>query len=78
LRTVKQIRSHIGDLASERNLSSFGRPGETVRYSSLEHQFDDEKDLGSPTVKILQSGILSVSSNGQRTVIKRALVKGLA
>jgi hypothetical protein len=78
LRTVKQIRSHIGDLASERNLSSFGRPGETVRYSSLEHQFEDEKDLGCPMVKILQSGILSVSSNGQRTVIKRALVKGIA
>lgn len=78
LRTVKQIRSHIGDLASERNLSAFGRPGEAVRYSSLEHQFEDDKDLGSPTVKILQSGILSVSSNGQRTVIKRALVKGLA
>ncbi|NYF54065.1 hypothetical protein HDF12_004487 [Edaphobacter lichenicola] len=75
LKTIKSVQSHVADLAFERNLSSFGRPGEIVRYSSLEHQFEDERELGSPTVKLLRSGILSIASNGQRIVVKRALVK---
>jgi hypothetical protein len=78
LKTVRQVRAHISDLALERNLSFFGTPGEAVRYSSLEHQFEDDKDLGSPLVRILQSGILSLSSNGQRTVIARALVRAIS
>lgn len=47
-------------------LGSFGI-GKHVPYAC--------SNLRSPMVKILMSGILSIASNGQRIVLKRALVK---
>ena len=75
LKTIRSVESVVSDLAFERRLSVFGQAGEVVRYSSFEHQFEDERQLGSQMVRILRSGIISTATNGQRTVVMRALVK---
>ena len=75
LKTIRSVESVVSDLAFERRLSVFGQAGDVVRYSSFEHQFEDERQLGSQMVRILRSGIISTATNGQRTVVMRALVK---
>jgi hypothetical protein len=75
IRIIRRVESIVSDLAFERKLSAFGQAGDIVRYSSFEHQFEDEQQLGSQMVQIVKSGVISTATNGQRTVIMRALVK---
>jgi hypothetical protein len=75
LKTIRSVESVLSEVAFERRLSLFGQAGDVVRYSGFEHQFEDERQLGSQMVRIIRSGIMSTATNGQRTVVMRALVK---
>jgi hypothetical protein len=78
LRRLVGAASEIGglaqDLARERSLELFGRQGEEVEFSVLEHSMVEGVQLGSRVVRVLQPGVLARSDEGRRRVVVKAVV----
>jgi hypothetical protein len=75
MESTSQLKTLVDGVAAERQLTIFGKIDTVLKYSPLEHEFENPSELGHLNVRIVRAGVIATSLDGRSRVVKKALVR---